>query len=178
MILLVFETHAASLDNEAGLASGQLDVPLSELGQRQAVQLGARYRTEDFDAIFCSDLQRAYRTAEIAFDDRGLPIIKDVRLREIDFGAMTRRASHDIESTRTSYIEEAYPDGESYRQVTQRVSKWLDDLRQTYGGARVMLIAHRAEFYSLEHLITNRPLYDVISAPWKWQPGWIYKLHQ
>ena len=177
MIDLVFETHATSVDNEAGLASGQLDVPLSESGERQAVELGARYRTEEFHTVFCSDLQRAYRTAEIAFNGRRFPIIRDARLREIDFGGMTRSAGQDIELTRTLYIEEAYPDGESYVQVTQRVSKWLDDLSQRYQAGKVMLIAHRAEFYSLEHLLGGRPLYDVISAPWKWQPGWIYKLH-
>jgi len=40
---LVFETHATSLDNEAGLASGHHDVALSPDGRRQAAELGRRH---------------------------------------------------------------------------------------------------------------------------------------
>lgn len=32
--------------------------------------LGARRRDDDLAAVFCSDLTRAFRTAEIAFSDR------------------------------------------------------------------------------------------------------------
>ena len=177
MIALVFEAHSASVDNEAGLASGQFDARLSDLGEKQAVQLGARYRTEHFDAIFCSDLQRSYRTAEIAFEERGFAIVRDARLREIDFGDMTRQPSREIEPARTVHVEDPYPHGESYRQVAERFSNWLSGLLQIYDGSRAMLIAHRAQFYSLEHVVNKRPLCDVLSASWKWQPGWTYKLH-
>jgi broad specificity phosphatase PhoE len=176
VIALVFETHSTSVDNEAGLASGQFDAGLSGLGEKQAVQLGARYRTEHFDAIFCSDLQRSYRTAEIAFEERGFPIVRDARLREIDFGDMTRRPSREIEPARMVYVKDPYPGGESYSQVAERVSNWLSGLLQIYDGRRAMLIAHRAQFFSLEHLVNKRPLCDVLSTPWKWQHGWTYKL--
>jgi hypothetical protein len=65
-LVVVFESHATSLDNEAGLASGWFDVALSATGEEQARQLGSRRRNEDFAAVFCSDLVRSFRTAEIA----------------------------------------------------------------------------------------------------------------
>lgn len=68
-LTLVFETHATSLDNEAGLASGWFDVPLSTTGEEQARMLGAR-RRDHLAVAFCSDLSRSFRTAEIAFGDR------------------------------------------------------------------------------------------------------------
>jgi glycopeptide antibiotics resistance protein len=40
-----------------------------------------------------------------------------------------------------------------------------------------MVIGHRATQYGLEHLINHIPLETIISASWKWQPGWIYNLN-
>jgi phosphoserine phosphatase len=67
MITIIFEAHGTTFDNEAHLASGHNDVALSPLGENQARELGERYKDIHFDAIFCSDLQRSYKTAEIAF---------------------------------------------------------------------------------------------------------------
>lgn len=86
MIELVFETHATSVDNEDGLASGHWDAPLSALGEKQAVELGHRYPPGTGMDVFCSDLRRSYKTAEIAFGGRDdILIHKDPRLRECDY---------------------------------------------------------------------------------------------
>ena len=77
MTEIVFVTHSTSLDNERRLASGHADTPLSPLGRRQAAALGDRYRDTCLAAVVCSDLQRSYCTAEIAFAHRNIPIIKD-----------------------------------------------------------------------------------------------------
>ena len=82
MVTIIFEAHGTTLDNEAEKSSGWFDVELSPLGIKQSKELGERYKDENFDAIFCSDLQRSYKTAEIAFADRGFKIIKYKRLRE------------------------------------------------------------------------------------------------
>lgn len=76
MVTIIFESHSTSLDNENYLASGWNDVKLSPLGIKQAEALGRRRKNEQFEAIFCSDLQRSYKTAEIAFGKK-FPIIKD-----------------------------------------------------------------------------------------------------
>lgn len=70
MVTIVFESHATTFDNENHLSSGQNDVELSPLGIKQAKELGERRRNEHFNAIFCSDLQRSYKTAKIAFEDK------------------------------------------------------------------------------------------------------------
>jgi hypothetical protein len=36
IVRVLFETHATSIDNEAGLASGSFDVALSSVGEEQA----------------------------------------------------------------------------------------------------------------------------------------------
>lgn len=70
MITIIFESHGTTFDNETHLSSSWFDVELSPLGEKQAKELGGRYKNEEFDAIFCSDLQRSYKTAEIAFEGR------------------------------------------------------------------------------------------------------------
>lgn len=67
---LIFETHSTSADNEAGVASGWRDPPLSAKGREQAKELGERHYGGRVDAVFPSDLKRAVETAEIAFPRR------------------------------------------------------------------------------------------------------------
>jgi broad specificity phosphatase PhoE len=173
-VVLVFESHATSVDNETALASGWFDAGLSRKGEEQARALGARRRHDDFASVFCSDLTRAVRTAQIAFGDRGIPIVQDPRLRECNYGALTRSAAGEVEARRLRYVEEPFPAGESYQQVAARVSAWLEETAPRFDDGMVIAIGHRATFYALEHLLNNRPLREVISAPWRWQPGWTY----
>lgn len=89
MVIVVFESHSTSLDNKKHLSSGWNDIDLSPLGIQQARDLGERRKDEKFDAIFCSDLQRSYKTAEIAFRNK-FPIIQDFRLKECNYGDLTQ----------------------------------------------------------------------------------------
>lgn len=176
MVTIIFESHSTTLDNEAHLSSGQFDVELSELGIKQSRELGERYKNESFAAIFCSDLQRSYKTAEIAFSDRGFPIIKDARLRECDYGDLTRHPSEEVDKEKPKCISIPFPNGESYEDTAKRMRSFLEDLLKNYDGKKVMIIGHRATQYGLEHWIKKVSLGETVAAPWKWQPGWIYLL--
>jgi 2,3-bisphosphoglycerate-dependent phosphoglycerate mutase len=176
MITIIYETHSTSLDNEQGLASGYYDVGLSELGEKQARELGDRHRKDPPDAVYCSDLRRAVRTAEIAFAERGIPIIEDARLRELDYGDWTRRPSQEVDAERARHITEPFPNGESYADAMARMGSFLADLLQSNAGQRVVVIGHIATHYGLEHWINGRPLEDLIRGRFVWQPGWKYLL--
>lgn len=175
-LVVVFETHATSLDNEAGLASGWFDVGLSAAGEEQARSLGVRRRDDDLAAVFCSDLTRAFCTAEIAFRNRALPVLRDARLRECHYGALTRRPVSEVEAQRPAHVATPFPRGESYQQVVERVSSWLSETTAACAGRTVLVIGHRATFYALEHLVRNVPLEASVVAPWQWQPGWMYRV--
>jgi len=174
MITLIFEAHGTTFDNEAHLASGHNDVELSPLGIQQSKEMGERYKDDHFDAIFCSDLQRAYKSAEIGFGDKW-PIIKDARLRECDYGDLTQHSSDEVGEEKPKRITTPFPNGESYEQTSERMRSFLEDLLKDYDGKRVMVIGHRATQYGLEHWIKRLSLEEIIHAPWKWQPGWIYE---
>ena len=176
IVRLVFESHGTSLDNEAGLASGWFDVALSATGEEQARTLGARWHDDQLAAVFCSDLSRSFRTAEIAFGDRSLPIIRDARLRECDYGDLTRQPASEIEQRRLLHLADPFPNGESYQQVVDRVSEWLSEALQNLGAATILIIGHRATYYALEHLLNRVTLGQAVTSPWTWQPGWTYHL--
>lgn len=171
---LIFETHATSIDNEAQLASGHYDARLSSLGEAQARDLGARYAANPPALVVASDLTRAWRTAEIAFGG-SVPIERDARLRECDYGELTRRPTAEVDLWRARAIDEPFPGGESYRQATARVAAVLEGLaaRRGISGA-VMLVGHRATYYALQWLLGGVPLAEAVTAPWEWRPGWVY----
>lgn len=176
MVMIIFETHSTTLDNEAHLASGHNDVELSDLGKKQAQELGERYKGKHLDAIFCSDLQRSYKTAELAFRDENFPIIRDSRLRECDYGNYFGHTEDEVKPLKLKHINIPFPNGESYEQAMVRMKSFLKELLKNYNGKKVMIIGHRATQHGLEHFIKRVPIKDVIASSWKWQPGWIYFL--
>ena len=201
MLTLFYSPHSTSVDNEARLASGHADVPLSAVGREQARELGRHYADKALDTVFCSDLQRASATAAIAFEARawldlapsklgiaptlassarGLPIVPDARLREYDYGAMTQYPVAQVEAEFARRITEPFPGGESLLMVAQRMETFLRDALREYDGKTIVVIGHRATRYALEYWCNNASLEDIVRAPWPWLdvPIWRYELHK
>ncbi|MFA7170133.1 MAG: histidine phosphatase family protein [Candidatus Paceibacterota bacterium] len=128
--------------------------------------------------FFCSDLQRLYKTGEIAFVDRNIPVIRDMRLRECNYGDLTKRPSGEVESAKVEHIIVPFPNGESYEMSAARMRDFLEDLLRDYEGKKVMIIGHRATQYGLEYWIKKIGLEESVIATWKWQPGWTYILEK
>lgn len=167
---IIFEAHSTTVDNERRVATGWLDGALSELGKRQAKELGER--RSDVDAVFVSDLGRAIETSEIAFGEREVPVRRDARLRECNYGEMNGASLDVIDAERPKRIDIPFPGGESYRQCVVRMQELLDELKSGYEGQCVVLIGHRATFYALEHLINGISLEELIESPLPpWEPG-------
>ncbi len=175
-IQIVFETHSTSTDNEAGIATGWSDGRLSELGKRQAAELGARRRDDGVAAVFTSDLGRAVETARIAFGGSAIPVHRDPRLRECDYGELTGAPASAIEEQRLRRIAEPFPGGESYLQAVERVRAFLADLPPALDGKRIVVIGHAATRWALEHLLAGKDLAELLSAPFGWQEGWEFSL--
>jgi broad specificity phosphatase PhoE len=178
VIRLVYETHGISIDNERGIATGWLPGELSEAGRESARELGARRRDDGIVAVFSSDLRRAVETAEIAFAGLPIPLHQDERLRECDYGKLNGAPVEQIEVTRLDRIKVPFPGGESYVDVVKRTRDFLGDLLRNYNGSRLLVIAHSANRWALQHLLEGAPLADAISAAFAWQEGWEYALER
>ncbi len=87
MVTFIIIRHGYSIGNKEKRFSGQMDVPLDEIGLSQAEAV-AQYITENFkiDKIYSSDLVRAYKTAQIVSTQLDIPVIIDKNLRELDVG--------------------------------------------------------------------------------------------
>ena len=173
---LVYETHSLTTDNENGVATGWLDGLLSEAGKQLAAQLGERRRDDNLAAVFTSDLRRAVETVEIAFVGSDIPVFQDPRLRECDYGLLNGMPVSRLEEERLQHIEEPWPEGESYRQVVERVANFLDELPQRWEGTTVLVIGHSATQWALECSLNGIPLEDLVAAPFRWQEGWVYRV--
>ncbi len=173
---IVFETHSLSTDNERGIATGWLEGRLSDIGKRLARELGERRRADNVAAVFTSDLGRAVETAEIAFGGSGVPIYRDWRLRECNYGTLNGMPVSRLKADRWRHIYEPFPGGESYRQVVARVKSFLDDFPRTFDGARIIVMGHSATRWALDHLLCGAELADLVDAPFQWQEEWLYFL--
>ena len=78
--------HGETVWNNEGRQQGHLDSPLSPLGLRQAQAIANRLASERFNAIYSSDLGRAWATAERITACHDLEIHTDPRLRERHLG--------------------------------------------------------------------------------------------
>merc|ERR1711974_185312 len=78
--------QAASNDIETGVVHGCTESPLTEEGKRQAVKVAESLRDEVFDAVYSSDLSRAYDTCLAIVGAERRLIQTEPLLRERDFG--------------------------------------------------------------------------------------------
>lgn len=175
-VAVVFETHATTVDNEAGRATGWLPGALSARGRAEAEELGRRRRGDGLAAAFCSDLARATETAAIALDGSGIPVLYDWRLRECDYGRQNGMPVSELHRGRRRHLDHPYPAGESWRQATSRVARFLHDLPLRWEGTRILVIGHVATRWGLDQVLGGMALEDLVDEDFRWRPGWEYRL--
>ena len=81
-----------------------------------------------------------------------------------------------MEDDRGGRVDVPYPGGESWRQATERVAGFYDELRRTGGGERVLVIGHAATRWALEIFVNGRTIEEMVAEEFVWQPGWEYVL--
>ena len=169
---LIYETHATTVDNERGIATGWLPGELSAAGREQARELGERRR--EVDVVFSSDLRRAVQTVELS--GLTVPHFQDWRLRECNSGELNG-APRDALAPRIERVHTPFPGGQSYADVAELTRAFLADLKRWYDAATVLVVAHSANRWALEHLVgSGAPLAELIEEPFDWRPGWVYGL--
>ena len=173
-VQLVYETHAITTDNEAGIATGWLPGRLSARGRETAAELGARRRDDGLTAVLVSDLERALETVRIAFAGSPIPVVVDERLRECNYGRLNGMPRPRLDVERATHVDEPWPGGESYRDVVKRTAAFLDDLVRRWDERRVVVVAHSANKVALDHLLLRTDLGELVEHPMDWRPGWEY----
>lgn len=179
MINITYFVHGTTVDNENRISSGWHDADLSELGIRQSVDLKNQIGDKKFDVIFCSDLKRAIKSAELTFEN-DVQIVQDKRLRECNYGDFNAKLSSIVEPMQKECIFEKFPNGESYEDVKERIKDFLDFLKKNYDGKNVAIVAHKAPQLAFDVLLKNKTWEQTFAEDWRntksWQPGWDYIL--
>jgi len=183
-IIITYFVHGTTTDNENGIAAGWNQGELSELGKNQNLILKEQIKNEEYDAVFCSDLKRAADSAQQIFQDRDIPIIRDRKLRECNYGELNGAESHKVEEIELDCITKSYPNGESLKEVQKRIRIFLQQLLEKYPGKHIAVVAHKAPQLALEVLINKKTWHQAIEEDWRkkeppeWKPGWIYILKE
>jgi probable phosphoglycerate mutase len=136
--------------NLEGRIQGHLDSPLTETGRAQAGAIAGRLCEVDVNALYSSDLGRAYATAQIVSDKTGLETITDIRLRELNLGKfeglteeeVRKRFPEEYRYLKDSDPDYIYPDGESKSQFSLRVISCLEELMGKHLGDQIVVITH------------------------------------
>jgi len=128
---------------------GQTDVPLSGVGKRQAECIAERLVDQKIDAVYASDLSRAWETAQIIVKKSGLEVSPEPRLRELKFGVLEGLTFNEAEAQYPEMIAawlkdfNNTPDGaETILAFNQRVASLLDDLKRKHDEQIVLLVGH------------------------------------
>ncbi|PIV47352.1 histidine phosphatase family protein [bacterium (Candidatus Gribaldobacteria) CG02_land_8_20_14_3_00_41_15] len=175
---ITYFVHGTTIDNEIGLATGWAGGELSELGIKQAKELGDLVADQHFDIVFCSDLKRAVDSAQLGFGDK-YKIIPDARLRECNYGDFNQKPE-EFKNDMTQFIEQPFPNGESYRDVEKRMADFLNFLKENYTNQHIAIVAHQAPQLALDVLLKGRTWPQAIAEDWRnkkaWQTGWEYEL--
>jgi len=142
--------HGETVWNREGRIQGHTDVALSERGLEQARLLAKRLNTVPFDAAYASDLRRAYETAAVVLEDRGVPIHPTPRLREYHKGGFEGMTEAELRALYPNeypgYVSKdldyAPKGGESTREVSARMAAVINEIKERHLGDNVLVVGH------------------------------------
>jgi broad specificity phosphatase PhoE len=156
---------------------GHTDIPLNETGRNEARQMGLELSEVPLDAIYSSDLRRAFETAQIVRDEilsaagKLHEVITDSRLREMHFGmieGMSYEEAMLLDSVSVTawydQMETIPPPGgtESALQVQERVVDFMNEIGQK-GFQRVLIVTHGGTIRSWRSFIEKKRFWEDVS---------------
>ncbi|MGD8406760.1 MAG: histidine phosphatase family protein [Anaerolineales bacterium] len=149
MLHLMLVRHGETEWNVQRRYQGQSDVPLSELGRRQAELIAERLAGQTIEAVYASDLERAWETASFIAEKIGLEVSSEPRLRELKFGILEGLTFEEAEEQYPEMIAawlenfNNTPEGaETIDLFNARIVSLLDDLKTKHDEQIVLLVGH------------------------------------
>lgn len=149
---VVLLRHGQTDLNRKHLIQGSsVDHSLTTAGRDFAIRSAANFDIADFDLVYCSPLKRAKETADI-FVKNKKKLIFDDRIKERDFGEWDAenyfelKKKHPDAFDHGGHIGPGYlkyaPHGESIKQLSARVSSFLNELYSKAADKKVLIVCH------------------------------------
>ncbi|MEI7771901.1 MAG: histidine phosphatase family protein [Chloroflexales bacterium] len=148
---MIIVRHGESEWNRIHRYQGQLDAPLSDLGQRQAEALAERLKNEPIAHIYSSRLQRAANTAQtIATHHTSVPFEYAEELLEIDHGEWQGKYASEIEAQYSAGLREwrehptrsQMPGGESFSNILKRTLEFRERAYAKHPDQTILVSTH------------------------------------
>jgi alpha-ribazole phosphatase len=143
--------HGEPVAEAHGRCYGSLDFGLSETGRRQMERVADYVRSEPISAIYTSPRSRAREGATILAAALSVPVLEVAEnLREMDFGDFEGFTYDEIAARNPELFrlwmenptEVAFPNGESFPEMRDRVLKAFDAIGRKHDGQTVALVTH------------------------------------
>jgi len=159
--------HGETTWNAERRLQGQLDIELNQLGRHQAQAAAQRLLEEPVDALYASDLARAWHTAERIEQALGLPRQAAPEFRERRYGAFEgltydeAKARYPEAYHRFETRDPAFPlpgGGESLEDVHGRVTGRLAAIAAAHPGATVVIVTHGGVLDIVNRFVRAVPL--------------------
>ena len=160
--------HGESIANLEHKFLGHGDWDLTEKGHRQAALTAAYLKNIPCDAVYASDLLRAFHTAEHTAAAKGM-VVADPRLREIDGGewefvpgaTLAVQYPQEYQRWREDFDNAVCPGGESVQALQQRIAAAVTDIAQSHPGQTVFLFSHAAAVRAMVGYCLGCPLREL-----------------
>ena len=171
---IYFIRHGESEGNMRNTFLGHADLDLSPLGHEQA-KLTAKYlKNIPCDAIYSSDLKRAYNTALETANLKGMQIIKSRNLREIFAGKWENQMFSDLEKnfndTYKVWLENigraCCDEGESVEELQNRFVSEVIKIAKENTGKTVFIFTHATPIRVLKAKCDNVSLDEIKNISW------------
>ena len=164
---LILVRHGETEWNRIGRYQGFARTPLNERGRWQAEQVARRLASWEIDAIYASDLPRAYQTAEPIARRLRLPISTTVALRELDVGEWEGLTVPEIQVEHAENwdaclvdpIQERRKGGESFADLAERVEEAFRQWQVEHAGEVVLAVTHGGPIQVLVCTVLGLPLH-------------------
>ena len=160
--------HGQTDWNSEGRWQGHADIPLNPTGLEQARSLASKLAESGciFQAIYSSDLKRAYQTAQEIGNSLHLTLYKDRRLREISKGEwegmlvtqVTELSNAAMRQRQDNPLYSRAPGGESLVELAARLSQAADEIVRSQSVGPVLVVTHGLALAALLCLANNWPL--------------------
>jgi len=143
--------HGRTQWNKEGIFRGRADIPLDEVGRKEAELLGKRLKDVPIKAIFSSPLKRAQETASIIASFTKSPVFVREELIDISFGSWEGLSVEEVrlrfpdlyEKWLNAPHELSFPQGESLKVVEERAFNFIEDLKSNHQKDTIALVTHR-----------------------------------
>lgn len=152
--------------------AGRTDAPLTEVGAQQAAAAAKRLASAGLGVIVTSPLLRTVQTAQAVAAVTGAAVVTDDGFRETDFGAWEGLTFAEVRERWPAEIsawladpDVAPPDGESFTDVSARVTEALDRVLAARAGQTVLIVSH----------VT--PIKMLVTAALLAPPAALYRMH-